>query len=227
MDIQLYYEEKGQGEPLILLHGNGEDSSYFVHQITYFSNKYRVIAVDTRGHGRSPRGNSAFTIRQFVEDLYHFMNALEIEKANILGFSDGGNIALLFAVKYPERIKGLILNGANLNGRGVKASVQIPVILGYKIASLFAKRSDKARQNAEMLGLMVNDPNIEEAQLSQISIRTLVIAGTKDMIKDSHTKLIYEKLPNAELVILPGDHFIANKNPTAFNRAVEQFLRKQ
>lgn len=99
--------------------------------------------------------------------------------------------------------------------------------MGYKIASLFAKRSDKARQNAEMLGLMVNDPNIEEAQLSQISIRTLVIAGTKDMIKDSHTKLIYEKLPNAELVILPGDHFIANKNPTAFNRAVEQFLKKQ
>lgn len=227
MDIQLYYQEKGQGEPLILLHGNGEDSTYFVNQVDYFANKYRVIAVDTRGHGKSPRGTADFTMRQFVEDLYHFMEDLQLEKANILGFSDGGNIALLFAIKYPQKVDRLILNGANLNGKGVKPSVQIPVIFGYKIASLFAKRIDNARKNAEILGLMVNDPNIEESQLEQVTARTLVIAGAKDMIKDSHTRLIYEKLPDAELVILPGDHFIANKNPEEFNRAVEQFLEEQ
>ena len=66
MDIELYYRERGTGEPFIFLHGNGEDSSYFKYQINYFQNKYRVIALDTRGHGKSPRGDAPFTIEQFI-----------------------------------------------------------------------------------------------------------------------------------------------------------------
>ena len=103
MDIQLHYTEQGSGFPLILLHGNGEDSSYFVHQIDHFSKQYRVIALDTRGHGQSPRGEKPFSIKQFAEDLHDFMNEKGIDKAILLGFSDGGNIALTFALKYPER----------------------------------------------------------------------------------------------------------------------------
>lgn len=105
MDIQLHYIEKGNGEPFILLHGNGEDGTYFTSQIDYFSKSYRVIAVDTRGHGKSPRGDAPFSIRQFAEDLYHFMTEKGIESAHILGFSDGGNIALIFAVNHPEKGK--------------------------------------------------------------------------------------------------------------------------
>lgn len=71
---QLYYKEKGQGEPLILLHGNRENHEYFRNQIEYFSKSYRVIALDTRGHGKSPRGDEPFTIRQFAEDLREFMD---------------------------------------------------------------------------------------------------------------------------------------------------------
>lgn len=89
MDIELFYREKGSGEPLILLHGNGEDGSYFVHQIEHFQSRYRVIALDTRGHGRSPRGSAPFTIRQFSLDLYDFLRAHEIPSAVLLGFSDG------------------------------------------------------------------------------------------------------------------------------------------
>ena len=70
MDVKLNYIEKGRGDVLILLHGNGEDCSYFEHQIDYFSEFYRVIAIDTRGHGKSGRGDKPFTIRQFAEDLY-------------------------------------------------------------------------------------------------------------------------------------------------------------
>lgn len=224
MDIQLYYTEQGTGEPLLLLHGNGEDCGYFVHQIEYFSNRYRVIAVDTRGHGRSPRGNAPFTIRQFAEDLYDFLNEHEIEQANILGFSDGGNIALTFALKYPKYVKRLILNGANLDPKGVKAGIQIPIAAGYKIASCFAKKSPDARKNAEMLGLMVNEPNIRPEELKGLHVKTLVIAGTKDMIKEKHTRSIYENLPDVRLVLIEGDHFIANKKPQEFNQAVEQFL---
>lgn len=225
MDIQLYYEEKGEGEPLILLHGNGEDGTYFKNQIEYFSKSYRVIAVDTRGHGKSPRGEAPFTIRQFAEDLRCFMDEMEIEKAHILGFSDGGNIALIFAMKYPHRVKRLILNGANLDGSGVKPTCQIPIIIGYRIASLFAKKNPHARKNAEMLGLMVNDPNIGVNELRKVTARTLVIAGSKDLIKDKHTRLIYKNLPDAGLVIIRGNHFIAGQNPEEFNRAVEEFLK--
>ncbi|MCH1981977.1 alpha/beta hydrolase [Ruminococcus sp. OA3] len=226
MDMKLHYTEHGAGEPLILLHGNGESSAYFVHQINYFSDKFRVIAIDTRGHGKSPRGEMPFTIRQFAEDLMEFMDVHLIEKANLLGFSDGGNIALIFALKHPEKVKCLILNGANLDTKGVKASVQVPIVAGYKIASLFAGISVQAKRNAEMLGLMVNDPDINPDELKVLDVPVLVIAGQKDMIKYEHTRLIYESLPNAEIAVIPGDHFIADKNSGTFNRIVGDFLRR-
>ncbi|MDD7288283.1 MAG: alpha/beta hydrolase [Clostridiales bacterium] len=227
MDISLHYLEKGQGKPLILLHGNGEDNSYFVYQVAYFSRFYRVMAIDTRGHGQSPRGTAPFSIQQFAEDLRGFLDQHDIPKAHILGFSDGGNIALTFALHYPERVDRLILNGANLFPAGVKPTVQLPIVLGYHTASLFAKRSPKAKENAALLGLMVKEPNIRPEELNGLTVPTLVIAGTKDMIRESHTRLIARSLPNARLVLLPGDHFIANKEPAVFNRAVRNFLDEE
>lgn len=224
MDISLYYQEQGNKEPLILLHGNGEDGSYFKNQINYFSDRYRVIALDTRGHGKSPRGTKPFTIEQFSCDLYDFMTSLEIPNAVILGFSDGANIAMKFAMKYPSKVKALILNGGNLNPKGVKRTIQIPIEIGYKIARQFASKSLNAKQNAEMLGLMVNEPNIGLDELSKITVPTLVICGSRDMIKESHTKKIAENIPNAKLSIIKGNHFIANKRYIAFNKEVEDFL---
>lgn len=224
MDISLYYQEKGNNEPFILLHGNGEDGSYFKNQINYFSDRYRVIALDTRGHGKSPRGTKPFTIEQFSCDLYDFMTNLEIPNAVILGFSDGANIAMKFAMKYPSKVKALILNGGNLNPKGVKRTIQISIETGYKIAKQFASKSPNAKQNAEMLGLMVNEPNIGLDELSKITVPTLVICGSRDMIKESHTKKIAENIPNAKLSIIKGNHFIANKRYIAFNKEVEDFL---
>lgn len=225
MDITLYYQEKGNKEPFILLHGNGEDGSYFKNQIDYFSDRYRVIALDTRGHGKSPRGIKPFTIEQFACDLYDFMASLEISNAVILGFSDGANIAMKFAIKYPNKVKALILNGGNLNPKGVKKSTQIPIEIGYKIARRFASKSIDAKKNAEMLGLMVNEPNIEPNELSKITAPTLVICGKNDMIKESHTKEIAKNIPNARLSIIKGDHFIANKRYGSFNKEVDDFLK--
>lgn len=224
--IHLYYTEKGQGKPLILLHGNGEDSSYFDRQIDYFSQTRRVIAVDTRGHGKSPRGTAPFTIRQFAEDLRGFMEEMGIDKADLLGFSDGGNIALIFALRYPGKVDRLILNGANLWSGGVKPSVQIPIILGYYIANFFGHFSGKARANAELLRLMVKDPDIKAEELRSIQSPTLVIAGERDMIREEHTRLIAAEILGAELRIIPGDHFIAAGNPEGFNREVDRFLRE-
>ena len=225
-DIQLHYIEQGQGKPLILLHGNGENCDYFEHQIPCFARDYRVIAIDTRGHGQSPRGDKPFTIKQFAEDLHDFMDEKAIGKAILLGFSDGGNIALTFALKYPERVDKMIVDGANLFPSGVKPIYQWPIEIGYRIAKLFAKKSEEAQKNAEMLGLMVNEPHINPTELAQLKMPVLVVAGTKDMIKDEHTRLIYNSLPNAQLSILEGDHFVANKNYEAFNTVVEAFLKE-
>ena len=224
MDVQLHHAESGQGQTLILLHGNGENSTYFEQQIACFSKCYRVLAIDTRGHGKSPRGDKPFTIKQFAEDLKGFMDEKNIEKAILLGFSDGGNIALEFALKHPERVEKLILNGANLYPSGVKPLYQWPIEIGYRVAKMFAKKDEKAKRNAEMLGLMVNEPHIEPSELARLTMPVLVVAGTKDMIKDSHTRLIYNSLPNAQLAILEGDHFLANKRPKAFNAMVKCFL---
>lgn len=226
MDIQLNFIEQGQGQPLIMLHGNGESCDYFEHQIPCFSSDYHVIALDTRGHGQSPRGEKPFTIKQFAEDLHDFMEEKGINKATLLGFSDGGNIALTFALKHPERVERLILNGANLFPSGVKPRYQWPIELGYRIAKLFAKKDEKAKKNAELLALMVNEPHIEPSALAALTMPVLVVAGTKDMIKESHTRLICKSLPNAQLALVEGDHFVANKNADAFNEVVETFLRK-
>lgn len=227
MDIQLNYVEKGCGKPLILLHGNGESTDYFVYQIPYFSEKYRVIAIDTRGHGRSMRGTAPFTISQFADDLYDFMNFHKIEKAHILGFSDGGNIALLFAIRHPERVDKLILNGANLYPSGVKLKPQLSIMFEYYMTALPALWSEKTQKRRALLRLMVKEPHIPLSDLHDLSVPTLVIAGTNDMIRDSHTRLIAENIPGAALCIQPGDHFIANRCPEQFNRTVAGFLKDE
>lgn len=225
MDIEHFYIEKGQGFPLILLHGNGENYGYFRGQMDEFSQHYHVYAVDTRGHGKTPRGNMPFTIQQFADDLLGFMDEHQIEKAHILGFSDGGNIAMVFAIRYPDRVERLILNGANLSVDGVKRTTQIPIEIGYKIARKFSEKSDSAKLNAEMLGLMVNEPNATPDELAGIQAKTLVIAGKKDMIKEEHTRLIAASIPDATLQFIKGNHFIARKQPKEFNRAVLDFLK--
>lgn len=223
-DIRLYWEERGSGEPLVLLHGNGEDGSYFRRQMEYFSGKYRVMAVDTRGHGRSPRGTAPFTFGTFAEDLRNFLDRRGLDRVHLLGFSDGGNTALTFALEHPERLRSLILNGANLSPAGVKRRGQIPIILGYHAASLLARLDPGAIPKRELLALMVEQPDIHPAALAAIRVPTLVIAGTRDMISESHTRLIHRSIPGSRLAIVEGDHFIAAKRSGLFNKAVERFL---
>lgn len=222
MDIELFCTKQGSGPPLLLLHGNGEDGTYFVHQVAEFSRDFTVYAIDTRGHGHSPRGTAPFTISRFADDLLAFMDRHGMEQADLLGFSDGGNIALTFALRHPDRVSRLILNGANLDPRGVKPLVQLPIVAGYRLASL--SKNSKGRAKAELLGLMVKEPHIDPAELKALTMPVLVIAGTKDMIRESHTRLIAASIPGARLALIPGDHFIANKEPAAFNRAVRTFF---
>ena len=204
MDIKHYFVEKGRGEPIIFLHGNGENCGYFRGQMDAFAKFYHVYAIDTRGHGKTPRGVMPFTIRQFADDLLGFM---------------------VFAIRYPDRVDRLILNGANMRAEGVKRSVQIPIEIEYKIVKRLSGKNDAAKRKAEMLGLMVNDPNVSTEELAGIRAKTLVIAGTGDMIRTEHTREIAAGIPDAELKFIKGDHFIAGKCPEEFNRSVLNFLR--
>ena len=179
MDTQLHFTLKRHGKAPYTAPRKRRGQRIFYPSDRIFSKDYRVIAVDTRGHGQSPRGNAPFTLRQFAEDLRSFMDRLGIEKASLLGFSDGGNIALLFAMKYPDRVERLILNGANLTPRGVKLRVQLPIELGYRLASLFARKAPAAKRKAELLGLMVKEPNIAPEELASVRVPTLVIAAQR------------------------------------------------
>ncbi len=119
----------------------------------------------------------------------------------------------------------LVVNGANLSPKGVKASVQLPIVLGYGVCAFFALFSKGAKKQKEILGLMVNHPHIPLKRLSEVKAKTLVIVGEKDMIKDAHTKKIAAGIDGAGLaVIARGDHFIAAKMPEAYNKEVLDFF---
>ena len=222
--VKLAYMDKGEGEALILLHGNGENSGYFQYQIDFFSRYFRVIAVDSRGHGHSERGSGDLTLQRMADDLLELMNTLSIEKAHILGFSDGGNIALLFALQHQDRINKLIVNGANLDSSGVLGIFQTGVVISHALLTLPARRSPKARLKREILSLMIDQPDIPAEQLSKITVPSLVIAGTKDVIKRKHTETIFASLKNSRLCLIEGDHMIARKCPDEFNKTVYEFL---
>ena len=226
MPFGLYYTEKGFGTPLVLLHGNGKNGEYFKNQIDYFAKKYRVIAVDTRGHGKSPRGNKPFRLETFADDLKSFLDENNLKRVNLLGFSDGGNIALIFTLKYPDYVNKLAVNGANLFPSGLKAGFLLPVKLLYGLFYFPARFNKRAKWRLELLALMAKEPDILPEQLNDIKCPVLVMAGTRDLIKEKHTRLIAGSVPNSRLCFLKGDHSIAKTNSLEYNKTVEKFLEE-
>ena len=226
MDINIHYIEKGQGKPIILLHGNSEDSNYFVEQIDVLAEKYHVFALDSRGHGGTSFGEKELTINQLAQDLDDFINEHKLEKVHILGFSDGANVAMVYALKHPDKVDKLILNGGNLVPEGMVDKVLASVKRHYDQALQEQDRDEEALKKAKRFSLMVNDPYINKEDLKKIKNPALVIAGSKDMIKDEHTKEIAQSLGNTELSIIEGDHFIAKKEHEKFNETILEFLEK-
>lgn len=219
----VHFDEYGSGENLILLHGNGGSSAYFERQVPFFEQYYRVITVDTRGHGLSSRGEGELTLSRIADDLLEVLDFLKIEKANILGFSDGGNIAIVFALKYPDRVKRLVLNGANLYPSGATFKANAYSVRSY-IKSFFRKNGKLKR---EVIALMTKEPRIDPASLSAIRAPTLVIAGDRDLIKTDHTRLIADSIKGSRLCIMEGgDHFIAWERADEYNKIVFDFLKK-
>lgn len=227
-DCRLYYEDihPEKMETIIMLHGNGEDTTYFKKQAPYFSKEYRVLLADMRGHGKSEIGQKDLNFSLFAEDIIALLDELKIKKAHVLGFSDGGSTAITLALRYPERVAALILNGANLNPRGIKTYIQLPIVFGYGILSLYVRCFHKEKAKRQVMGLMVKHPHFTLEQLREIKAETLVLVGTKDMVKSRHSRLIAAHIRHAQLTVLEGSHFIAQSNSDVYNKTVYKFLKK-
>lgn len=227
-DVLIHYTESGSGEAFLFLHGNGEDATYFAKQTEYFSSHYRVIALDTRAHGKSGRGNKPLTFETLSDDVFDAMELLGIAKAHVLGFSDGGNTAIMFTLKYPQKVESLLLNGANLYPFGMKCSVLTAIFLEYTILSFAALFKKELRAKNEIVSLMSRHPHIDPRELIDIHVPTAVLVGDQDMIRPAHSALIAKVIPNATLITIVGsDHFAAEKQPGRFNEIVEQFLKNR
>ena len=228
-DSKIYYETYGAGEPLLLLHGNGGSISDFKSQIAEFAKHFQVIAVDTRGQGKS-LGNTheAFSYDLFAEDMKALLDSLHLKGVNILGWSDGGNTGLTLAIKNPEYVTRLVIMGANLNPEETSVSPKILKQTKTDLNKLKAKNYPEDKNTILLLDMLLKEPQIEQQALKKITAKTLVLAGEKDIILEAHTRSIAKGIPGAELHILEGaTHFAPKENSAEFNKIVLDFLMKQ
>jgi pimeloyl-ACP methyl ester carboxylesterase len=226
-DVQIYYEVRGAGTPLVFLHGNSEDGRYFDRQAAFFAEHYRVVVIDSRGHGRSTCGRrGALPFAAMAGDVLAVLDALAIDRAAIVGFSDGGNVALHLALATPERLRAMVLVGANLSPAGMKRSARALITAGYVGYALRAPFSAKARAAKARWALMVFHPRLTAGDIAVIGVPTLVMAGERDVVRERHTRLIADTIRDAALQVVPGaGHFIATEQPERFQAAVFDFLK--
>ena len=218
----------GSGPLLVLLHGNGEDHHLFDPIVPLLAPTHRVVALDSRAHGASPPGDGPLTIERMAEDLAGVLDALGAGEADLVGFSDGGNIALTFALSHPERVRSALVYGANLAPGGLRLLTRCQLVVALwalRVASLFHRR---ARARAQTWALMTVQPRIDPAGLAAVTAPVLVMAGQRDLVKDSHTRQIAAALPNGQLRIVPGaGHFLPVKDPARFAGFINDFLASQ
>ncbi|MDO7850663.1 alpha/beta fold hydrolase [Hymenobacter convexus] len=225
--IKLYYETYGQGEPLLLLHGNGQSISAFNGQIPELAKHYQVIAVDTRAQGQSTNGKQTLTYDLFADDMSALLKALNIPAAHVVGWSDGGNTGLSLALRHPQQVKKLVTMGANLwaDTLAVTPATLKEVRQGKLLTTALYPFNKQARQARPLTVLLLDYPRMKATDLAGIAAPTLVLAGQHDLIQDAHTRLIAASLPRGQVHIFPGlSHYAPREDPAAFNAAVLAFL---
>lgn len=220
----IHAEEYGKGTPLLLLHGNGASARCFDRQIPEFSREFRVIAVDSRGHGRSTHGEEDLHLHLMSDDVIAVMDKLELERAALLGWSDGANIAMRTAFMYPERVEALILTGGNTSPHGIRWKYLAPMKWQAFLLMFKAMHDTEASLRRELVQLMLREPNYPASALASIAAPTLVTAGEDDMIQRAHTEFIARKIPGSTLHFFPGGHFTPEELPEEYNRVVLDFL---
>jgi pimeloyl-ACP methyl ester carboxylesterase len=224
----LYYETYGSGEPLLLLHGNSQSIYAFTYQIGDFSKKYEVIAVDTRGQGRSTDETTGpLSYDLFADDMKQLLDSLHIAKTNILGWSDGGNTGLIMALKYPEYVNKLAVMGANLFPTTEAVTDSILEQVREGIAYRKTRTDAQSKMGVRLFTMLLNEPHLTFDDMKNIKCPVLIMAGEHDMILEKHTRAIAAAIPHSKLIVFKGaTHGAPVEFPAEFNAAVLSFLNQ-
>lgn len=225
--VKMYAEVYGEGQPLLIIHGNGGSINNFIYQIPYFSKNYKVIIADSRAQGKSKDDGDSLSYEMMADDYAALLDAMKIDSADVIGWSDGGINGLLLAMRHPEKVKKLAVTGANL----VPDTSAVPQEIWDMVTPTYTMLRDKKIKTKEekdafkLFRLLVENPHIPLSDLHTIKCPTLVIGGDHDVIKEEHTMLIYKNIPKAYLWILPASgHSTPIVYKDDFNEVVDRFF---
>src|SRR5260221_1034249 len=231
--VHLYYASFGSGEPLLLLHGPLGNADYWGNQVQVFAQHYRVIILDSRGHGRSTRDAKRYSYHLLVDDVLALLDLLKIDRVSIVGWSDGGNIALQLAITHPERLNKAFVFDANFNPSGMRNDVdendtfvRYVDLAGQDYLSLSSTPEDYDLFFHAINFLWGAEPDFRPTQLGSIKSPIMIPAAEHDeVVKREHTETLARLIPGSRLTILPRASFFAMwQRPDAFNKAVLDFL---
>jgi len=225
--FKMYAEIYGQGAPLLIIHGNGGSIRDFIYQIPYFEKKYRVIIADSRAQGNSADRGDSLTYEMMADDYSALLDAMKIDSAYVIGWSDGGINALLLAIRHPEKVKKLASTGANLvpDTTAVPKEVWDIALPTYFALKAKTPKTQQEKNDYKLMRLLAEQPHIPLTDLQKISCPSLIIGGDHDVIKEEHTMLIYKNIPKAYLWILPGSgHSTPVFFKDDFNKVVDRFF---
>lgn len=225
-DIRIAYCQTGSGKNLILLHGNSESKRIMRHfQLEHFAD-FHTWALDSRGHGHSVSNDTKLNIEQLSQDVINFCRAKGITSAYVIGYSDGGNIALWLAKKAPELFPRLIAISPNTL---VSATMPKDLRLFKRMYTWFKFLTAigiNMKKYILRFELMLNDIGLYDEDLRSIRTRVKIIYAEHDMIKEEHFKDIAGLIPNAELEKIPGcTHMTIIHNPDAI-KSMQAWLQE-
>ena len=208
----LTYYEHGTGNTILFLHGNSSDSYAFYNMYNYFGEKNKVIAIDSRGHGKSDTGYIPYSIRLLAADIIRFCEEKDLKNIVVVGYSDGGNIALVMASKKPEIIEKLIIISANNKASGMKRWFRNGIRLyklGLEIIKFIKIRSKNGTQfKVWRMNLMLKDIGISMHDLNKLNVKTLILGAEKDVIYKRHLLKIHKNIKNSVFKIVENtNHF--------------------
>jgi len=231
--IKIWYAVYGHGQPVILLHGGLANSNYWGNQVPALAKHYQVIVMDSRGHGRSTRNEQPYGYDLMASDVVGLMDFLKIQKAAVVGWSDGAILGLDIAIHHPERLTKLFAFAANSDPSGVADISKSDVFNAYiaRAAKEYEKLSATPTQyNAflDQIGKMwATQPNFTEAQLRGITTPTWIVDADHDeAIKRENTEYMAKMIPNSGLLLQPEvSHFSFLQDPQQFTNDVLHFLQ--
>ncbi|MEI6575212.1 MAG: alpha/beta hydrolase [Bacteroidota bacterium] len=225
--FMLYYEVYGQGEPLLMIHGNGGSMNNFQNQIPYFAQHYRVILADSRAQGRSVDDSDTLSYEMMADDINALLDSLHLDSCRVIGWSDGGINGLLLAIRHPEKVKKLTITGANLwPDSSAVGGAEFKNGMDYYNSLKQMTRTPKVRNDLKLAQIIAFEPHITLQQLNHIKCPSLVIGGDHDLILPEHTMLIAKSIPGAFLWILPNSgHGTLIQYKDLFNQVVADFLK--